>query len=306
MHEYVRSIMKYISLKTLFQFFQQIIPDPLKILYYKKRGRLPWSHGYYTYKKRFIKSMLTRGDILKLFQEQSPLPTNYGYALDVRVVEHPWIVAKMEGTLPGSLLDAGSGLNYNYIISHEAFRNKKITIINLHPEEDCFADKGISYVLGDLRALPFKDEYFDYIISISTFQHIGMDNTINYIKDNHFKEQNFNDFEKALLELKRVLKTEGKLFMTFPFGKYQNFIWFQQFDSERVQHMISCFDPSHHLMTFFKYTKNGWNVANQASCENLEYFDYKTTKYFNHKNTRGFDEDSAAASRAVCCLEIVK
>lgn len=50
---------------------------------------------------------------------------------------------------------------------------------------------------GDVRKLPYKDEMFDVIISNSTLDHFKKDNLLG-----------------ALLELKRVLKKNGKLILT--------------------------------------------------------------------------------------------
>jgi len=229
----------------------------------------------------------------------------YGYALDDRVVEYPWVLSRISESNDGYLLDAGSALNFKEILESPALKNKRITIINLNPEENCFWQKGISYVFGDLRNLPFKDNCFDYITCISTLEHIGMDNVL-YTKDSKYKEEKIFDFEKAILELKRVLKEEGKLFITIPFGKYQNLGRFQQFDSKLVKRVLEVFGPKEYKVNYYKYAKESWNVSNERECQDAEYFDIFKTKYFDRKSSLDFDSDFAAASRAVACLELVK
>jgi len=283
----------------------KLIPDWLKIIIFKIGGRKPWNKGYFTFKFKYIKETINNQQIMKKFKDKENLPPKYGYALDDRVVEYPWVLSRISVLNNGSLLDAGSTLNFKEILESPALKNKRITIINLNPEENCFWQKGISYVFGDLRNLPFKDNCFDYITCISTLEHIGMDNVL-YTKDSKYKEEKIFDFEKAILELKRVLKEEGKLFITIPFGKYQNLGRFQQFDSKLVKRVLEVFGPKEYKVNYYKYAKESWNVSNERECQDAEYFDIFKTKYFDRKSSLDFDSDFAAASRAVACLELVK
>ena len=283
----------------------KLIPDWIKISYYKLRGRRPWSRGYSNFKFEYIREAISNQKVMKRFKNRQSLPQGYGYRLDVRVVEHPWVLSRIPHR-KGNLLDAGSSLNYKDILEFPSLNNKKIAIINLNPESNCFWHKGISYIFGDIRNLLFQDDSFDYITCISVLQHIGMDNTVFYVKDLRYKEEKIFDFEKAISELRRVLKKGGKLFITVPFGKYQNLGRLQQFDSHRLSRIIDVFKPQEHHITYYRYTKEGWNISSEESCRDAEYFDFRTTKYFDKKNFRGFDEDSAAASRAVACIEMTK
>src|ERR1700756_4062168 len=103
------------------------------------------------------------------------LPPGFGHKLDERLVEYPWLFSRLpDGS--GELLDAGSVLNHDFILSHERLVGKKITIMTLAPEGRSFWDRGINYVYGDLRQTYFRDDYFDYIVCVSTLEHIGLDN----------------------------------------------------------------------------------------------------------------------------------
>ena len=119
-------------------------------------------------------------------------------------------------------------------------------------------------------------------------------------------EEKIFDFEKAISELKRVLKKDGKFFITVPFGKYQNFGRFQQFDSKMISRVLEIFTPKDYQINYYKYTKEGWNISNEMDCRNSQYFDIYKTKYFDKKSSLDFDSDFAASSRAVACLKLVK
>ena len=144
---------------------------------YVLTGRRPWSRGYNASKFAFIKKQLRNNDICEKFLSSSTLPQGYGYAYDERVVEYPWTLTRLnEGH--GKLLDAGSVFNFAEIVEHPKVSSKDLTIFTLAPEYQAFWYKGISYQYGDLRSLPFRDEWFDEICSLSTLGHIGMDNRI--------------------------------------------------------------------------------------------------------------------------------
>jgi len=274
------------------EFIYKLIPGFLKIGYYKLRGKRPWSWGYTTFKFDYIKKAIYDREILGKFKNSDFLPKGFGFSLDERAVEYPWVISKI---LVGScnFMDAGSALNRKDILEHPVFKNKKITILNLNPEQNCFWQKGISYVFGDIRQMPFKDSYFDFITCLSTLEHVGMDNTFLYVKDQRYKEEKLFDFEKAVLELKRVLKKGGSIFITVPFGKYQNFNYFQQFDSSRIGRILEVFKPQSHQINYYKYEKDGWNISDEESCKDVEYSKIQKS-------------DFIVAAKAVACIEFIK
>jgi len=273
------------------EFVYNLIPGFLKIGYYKLRGKRPWSLGYTTFKFKLLKEVIHNEELIGAFRDSKPLPEKYGYSLDERVVEYPWVLSKVPRENI-NLLDAGSALNKKEILSHPVFRNKQITIVNLNPEPNCFWEKNISYVFEDIRQTSFKDNHFDCISCISTLEHVGMDNFI-YTKDLKHREERVFDFEKAVIELKRVLKKNGKLLITVPFGKYQNFKWFQQFDSKFVKIIIHAFRPQRYSVNYYKYSKKGWDISNEKASADVKY-------------AKNADADHAAASRAIACIELIK
>ena len=292
-------------IKKVIKKLYRLAPDRLKLAYfYTVSGGRPWSGGYITYKFRYIGKVLRDSAILKNFTEAAPLPAKYGYSIDERVVEYPWALTRIPAG-PGKLLDAGSALNYREVLDFPSLREKKITIVNLNKEENDFGNRGINYVYADMRALPFKDCEFDAVTCISTLEHVGLDN-VAYTGNAVHHEAKTGDFEKALLEMKRVLKPGGKLLLTVPFGKYKNFGWFQQFDQALADKAVNIFSPARSTATYFGYTKGGWNIVNKETAAQAEYFPVFETKYFDPKSVKDFDADVAAGARAVFCAELVK
>lgn len=270
-------------MKKITQQVYRRTPDFIKIFYYLIFGRKrPWSGGYITFKLRCVRRALENKEMLQKFRSSSPLPRGYGINLDERVVEYPWVLSRIPVSHDQNLLDVGSALNNKMALNSEVLRAKKITIINLAPEEDRF--RGISYVAGDARELPFDDNSFHFVTCISTLEHIGLDNR-RYTKKAEGLESQPKDFEKAISELKRVAKPKAQVFITVPFGEYKNFDRFQQFNPSMVKKIVEIFNPSQYRVDYYKYGEEGWNISTEESSR--------------HSKRRIF-------SGAVACLELIK
>ena len=74
----------------------------------------------------------------------------------------------------------------------------------------------------DLRASCFRNDYFDRIVSLSTLEHIGMDNTFLYTPDESKRENAPSSYLHAIRELRRILKDGGHLYISVPFGEAKN------------------------------------------------------------------------------------
>lgn len=268
---------------------------------YLKGSRKPWSRGYKASKFDFIQTVLKDDALVAKFRYSQTLPKGYGYGYDERVVEYPWVLSRLSEE-KSKLLDAGSVLNFRQIIDNSILSSKTITIFTLAPEKNAFWEKGISYCYGDLRQLPFRDNWFDEIISISTLEHIGMDNRM-YAGESAPAKVGL-DAKKAIRELIRVLKLGGKLLASVEFGKHQLIEWngtifAEQFDSPMLKDLLKVFSSCVSVSTsFYRYTENGWNISNEQDCQGVEYFNIHTAK--------SFAPDNAAAARAVVLIGAVK
>jgi SAM-dependent methyltransferase len=256
-------------------------------------GMKPWSRGYEEYKIKQIKKSLAT----KLFHV-GKLPSDYGFRLDERIIEYPWFFSCLPADGTGNLLDAGSVLNFDFLLKHQALKGKKVFISTLAPESLCYWRDGISYVYEDLRDSCFKDGYFDWIASLSTIEHIGLDNTMLYTSDVSKNEKKGSSCLAAVREYKRMLKPGGSLYLSFPFGKHKNHGWFQIFDAPMLDQVKEAFSPSRVKEFHYKYGPNGWRVSSREESRDATYFDIHTQKTY--------DQDYAAASRAIACLEMIK
>lgn len=267
-----------------------------KIRKYIRNGRKPWTTGYNGFKEMFINDVLEQNNLLECFGTNRSLPDRYGYRLDERSVEYPWLFSRLniEKRL---LLDAGSALNFQYLLFNKWLNPRYLVFYTLAPE-NIVSKSNISYVYGDLRNTILKSECFDEIVSISTIEHIGMNNQFLYSKNSIYNESEPDSYIDAVKELKRLLKPDGKLFITVPYGSYQNLGWLQQFDHKMVSTLIDVFNGSRSTETYFKYQNDQWQLTKADACFDCRYFDVH--------NQPTYETDYLAAARAVACIEITK
>lgn len=261
-------------------------------LAYHLRGRRPWSFGYTAYKREGIAQILAADQF-----DPERIPAGYGDRLDERIVEYPWFFSQLPAG-PGALLDAGSILNYEFLLKHPRLDAKRVFISTLAPEAECFWGRGVSYVFEDLRQTCYRDGFFDWVVSLSTIEHIGMDNTMLYTADANKRESDRHAYLQAVSEFARVLKPGGTLYLSVPFGARKDHGWFQIFDAPMVDKLIEAFRPARAKETHFRFAPGGWVLSDREQSRDATYFDI-------HQR-QDYDPDFAAASRAVVCLEMVR
>ncbi|MEK7543860.1 MAG: hypothetical protein AAB557_03265 [Patescibacteria group bacterium] len=228
---------------------------------------------------------------LNLFRYKKSLPPKLGVGLSERIVEIPWAISHLPSK--GNHLDAGASFNFRTILLSHQLRNLKIFIVNLNPEKNCYVDKYISYIFGDLRKKIFTDGFFDSISCVSVLEHVGMDNSI-YIPDGGYKQKNKKDYLLVVKEFKRILIKKGICLITIPFGAYEDHDWYQVFDTAMVRELIKAFDPSSFDISYYQYNESGWQLSTEKECSHVRY------------SQKHIEKSYCAASRAVACIKLVK
>jgi hypothetical protein len=278
--------------RTVFTPYKVSLKEQKLIKTFFSNGAKPWSKGYHEYKWQKIREVLVEGDFEKLVGSEK-----YGYRIDERIVEIPWFFSRIN-TQGGTMLDAGSALNYEPLIKHQKLSSKRFIISSLAPEGQAFWSSGVSYVYEDIRTTCLRENFFDYIACLSTIEHVGLDNTFLYTRDITKNEQDVFGYLQFLDILRLLLSPGGRLFLSFPFGKKKNHGWFQVFDESDVDGMIQRFKPSSYTEDIFIYQDDRWSYASRSDAEHALCYD------INVENK--YAPDYCAFSRAVACLELVK
>jgi len=137
------------------------------------------------------------------------------------------------------------------------------------------------FVQGSILGLPFEKDFFDAATCVSTIEHIG----IGFYND---PKDNFTADLKGMLEIKRVLKPQGLLILTVPFGKAAVNNQQRIYDPKGLSGLLSGFSLD--TIKFFKNVQiargnNYWEQVSPGQAESLSY-------------TEG--------TECVCCLSALK
>lgn len=282
---------------------EQIIND------FKLSGYLPWSPGYNEYKEDQIAKAISDENIKFKILNSENLPEKFGVGLDERIIEYTWFFSSVESFTKqaNSYLDAGPVMNHAFVVKRARNLAKKVHFASLSHEDNCFQELDISYIFSDLRSLPIKDDFYDIISCISTLEHIGCDNSCygSQPRPSFSNSKNF-EFLDAAKELNRVMKPDGSLYITVPFGQYMHLGMIQQFDHEMIDCLVDTFGQSRTEVSFYKYSIDGWQVSDHASCKNSVFVKWLTDSLMNQQFPFPHPEeiDMAAAARSICCLKV--
>ena len=263
-----------------------------------KNGMVPWSEGYMEYRWDYIDRALKNPSILAK-AARGEVSDEFGIGLDERCVEYAWCLGNLT-KIDGKVLDAGSALNYRQIINAANSAERKLTIAGLAVEKNCYYTESVSYQLCDLRNLPFRDNWFDVSLSISTLEHISMDNAIYGHGDSDNSSAAASPvrdgYIAALREISRVTTPDGTILISVPCGRFENHGFFQQFDRTMLDDIVEILESRGELkVQYFKYTEEGWKSVDWERCAN--------SVSHNPHTGKGKGNDGAAHCRAVACFK---
>lgn len=228
-----------------------------------------WSMGYDEAKDGALADTLDSEKLLERFRSGGSLPRGFGFSLDERMVEIPWVVANL--VRGGRVLDAGSSLNHPVILERVEPLVESLTIVTF-TEEQPHPDFESRQVVADLRSLPFDDATFDAVVCVSTLDHVGMDNS-EYGSTEPPSDDPDSEVARALAELRRVMRPGGELLITVPYGRPQSFGWCRQFDEPGVRRMIDSFGDDDATVAVYAHTLRGWNLSTPGQAADAIYRD---------------------------------
>lgn len=254
----------------------------------------PWTEEYNAAHRAFVSAELDDPTLLTRFRDGDRLPDDFGIGFDERVVEFPWLAARR---LSGTVLDAGSTLNHLHVLGRLRAHMDALHIVTLEPEGAVFPHLRVSYLYADLRTLPMADATYDRVLSLSTLEHVGMDNAV-YGHEAEAAADPQAELLTATRELWRVLKPAGDLYITVPTGAPDRFAWVRNVTPDDVDAVAAALAPSSSAVTYFRYDAHGWQTTDRDGVEGAHYRD--------HFTAGPVGADRAAAAGAVACLHLVK
>jgi SAM-dependent methyltransferase len=240
----------------------------LKADLWKRQGRIPGGSGWSAAKWFAIEDAVG-----------FPEKRGYGWddaGLDERVVEYAWLFDRLRSLddSRGRILDAGSVLNHRTVL--HAWRSagfSPVSIVTLEYERFADVSNEVRYEFADLRDLPYRDEWFSNVISLSTVEHVGLDNRI-YGTTAGAVAPSTNptaQAQRAVQEMRRVLRTGGTLLLSVPYGTRSNRGWFRIFDAEDLAALTSLTGWSGVQVRYYHAVREGWRECSAAEAASAGY-----------------------------------
>jgi SAM-dependent methyltransferase len=131
----------------------------------------------------------------------------------------PWALSRYRGQT--DVLDVGTAYTEPaYAAALVSAGAGRVVGVDLAP----FTLPGIEAVVADVRSLPFERRTFDVVFCLATLHHVGHDNRPYGLGP----DRDAGGPRRALRELRRVLRSDGSLFVSVPTGARQDLGLFEQ------------------------------------------------------------------------------
>ena len=239
----------------------------LKADLWKRQGRVPGAYGANAAKWVAIEAGIRATD------------GRYGWhdaGIDERVVEYAWLFDRMRelDTNRGRVLDAGSVLNHPQILSAwRSARRSPVSIVTLGYEGRADVSDDVRYEFADLRQLPYRDAWFTNTLSLSTLEHVGLDNTIYGSAAGSVAQASdpSSEVRRALAELHRVTVEGGRLLVSVPYGARSNRGWFRILDAGDLEALTGAPGWGNPHVRFFRSRREGWRECTAAEAADAGY-----------------------------------
>jgi len=172
-----------------------------------------------------------------------------------RIVEVPMVLNYIPKK-PSRILDIGC--RYSLLPIQLASLGHKVYGIDIYPYKR--RHPNFHFFRKDLRQSPFKSNFFDVVVSLSTIEHIGL----GFYKERKDQEGDI----KAVNEVRRILKPGGAFLLTLPFGKHVNSNWYRVYDKKRILKLLSFFEPS--VIRVFAERDGSWLPVQISQAEKID------------------------------------
>ena len=154
---------------------------------------------------------------------------NYDMVAVERVVEIPWIFQNLGIEPGGRILDFGC--SQSPIALHLASLGYSVVGVDLRPYD--FTHPNLRVVQGDLLDSRFADGEFDAVVAISAIEHTGL--------AAYGEAPRGRADHRIVAEFRRVLREDGRLLLTVPYGRMGQTSWYRVYDRDSLGALLDTF-----------------------------------------------------------------
>jgi SAM-dependent methyltransferase len=171
-----------------------------------------------------------------------------------RIVENPWVHSKIK-IEEGSIIDVGC---YSSKLPLE-LASLGLEVWGIDVRRYQLTHPNFSFVQGNICNSPFPSDFFDTVIAVSVIEHMG--------RGDYGDPVNEHGESDAMEEIHRILRNDGTLMMSVPFGK-KAVGWWSVYDLASLKQLLSGFEIKE--LTFIKKEGENWRPASVDEVENVD------------------------------------
>ena len=175
-----------------------------------------------------------------------------------RVVEYPFIIKNILDLKDGKILDVGC--SESYLITMSAALGYEVYGIDVRSYRVRYPN--VVFIRGSICNAPFPSDFFDVVMAISTIEHIGFKEPFGDLEDHEGDKE-------ALNEMARILKQDGRILITVPYGRCDKPTWQRIYNSSTLNSRLLRGLKAEAIEYFAN--KNGlWVPVSQSEAEKME------------------------------------
>ena len=213
-------------------------------------------------KKRLLRRIARKTSLLEKVISRLPssiMNSMYDeeYTVNERSVETGFVFMNLgDARLDAKVLDVGC--NESVLALELASLGFKVwgLDIAIYP----FQHPNINFVKADVCKTGFAGDYFDIVTAVSSIEHVGL---------GHYGDPIIPDGDaKALAEIHRILKPDGKLILTLPYGAPVVTEFLRNYDMRTLAALIRDFEVLRSAY-FIKADEKFWCLSDEKSASGM-------------------------------------
>jgi len=190
--------------------------------------------------------------------------TFIGEVISERVVEYPFVFRHLDIPVGSRVLDVGCCFS---LLSLQ-LASLGYNVYGVDIEEYPYTHPNFKFFRMDICKTHFPDEYFDGVIAVSTIEHIGIPFSFTKLNVLKRKTSKRRDLE-AMKEIRRILKSNGLLIMTVPFGNaFVETISHRIYDEKELDKILEGFRRE--KVEFYIKKEGRWIRAHQIEAKSVK------------------------------------